>query len=78
MIEAYAIAAGALIVIGGFLGILGIRALGARSQKANRVAATTHFDAITIGPRAVRSAEVVTYPGSPRVGVTRHVELDAA
>ena len=78
MIETYAIAVGGLIVVGAVLGILLIRALGARSQRTHRVA-TNHFDTITVRPRAVRSARVVTtYTGSPRVAISRQPELTLA
>ena len=86
MIETYAIVAGALIVVGAFLGVLVIRALGARSQKAHRVP-INHFDQIAVEPRPVpnaveplpvRNADVVIYPGSPRVAIARQPELTLA
>src|SRR5712691_7605298 len=95
MIETYAIVAGALIVVGAFFGVLVIRALGARSQKAHRVP-INHFDQIAVEPRPVpnaveprparnaveplpvRNADVVIYPGSPRVAIARQPELTLA
>ena len=70
MIETYAIAAGALIAVGAFLGVLVIRALGARSQRAPSVA-VSHFDRVAVGSRTVRSADVVIISRSPRAAITR-------
>lgn len=74
MIETYAIAAGALIVIGAFLGILVIRGLGARSQRTHSVA-VNNFDRIAADPRAARSADVIIISGSSRAAVTRQPQL---
>lgn len=77
MIETYAIAAGALIVIGAVLGIFVIRALGARIQRSHR-AAVAHFDRIAVTPRTARNADAVVISGSPRPSITRQPQLTLA